>query len=130
MDRDEQLALYLRYLERCNQHRFDELGEFVAANVGGSTTGLPNYIAGCSEVVVGFPDYLWTLQHAIVDGDWLAARLWGDGTHTGTFRNVAPTGRKIHTQELVMYRFANGEIAECWGDLHTTVHDELVKDLV
>ena len=121
------VGLYRRYLDRCNQYRFDELGESVAHNVGGSTEGLANYIAGCAAVVTGFPDYRWALQHAIVDGDWLVSRLIGTGTHTGTFRGVAPTGRVIRTQELVMYRFENGKIAECWGDLHSTVRDEIVS---
>lgn len=127
LDRDEQTALYQRYLERCNQHRFDELGEFVAENVIGSTERLANYISGCLEVVVAFPDYRWNVQHIVVDGPWLAARLWGLGTHTGTFRGVLPTGRKIQVQELVQYRFADGKIAECWGDLHTNLRDQLIS---
>lgn len=127
MDRDEQLAFYRLYLERCNQHLFAELDEFVAKDVRGSTEGLVNYVAGCFDVVAAFPDYRWRLQHALVDGDWLAARLIGTGTHNGTFRGIAPTGRVISTQELVMYRFVKGKIAECWGDLHTTVRDELVS---
>jgi predicted ester cyclase len=127
MDRDEQFALYHRYLERCNLHLFAELGEFVAKDVRGSTEGLVNYITSCFDVVAAFPDYRWSLQHAIVDGDWLAARLIGTGRHSGTFRGIEPTGRVISTQELVMYRFVEGKIAECWGDLHTTVRDELVS---
>ena len=127
MSRDEKLALYHRYLDRCNRHRFEELDEFVAEGVGGSTKGLANYIRGCAEVIAAFPDYRWSLQHAIVEGNWLAARLWGDGTHTGTFRGVIATGRELRTQELVMYRFADGKIAECWGDLHTTVRDTLIS---
>ena len=126
IDRDEQVALYHRYLERCNQHKFEGLGEFVAADVGGSTQGLANYIAGCSDVATAFPDYRWSLQHMFVDRDWLAARLIGTGTHAGTFRGIAPTGRIIRTQELVLYRFAAGKIAECWGDLHTCVCHELL----
>lgn len=125
--RDEITTLYSRYLERCNEHRFDELVEFVADDVGGWTRDLSNYIAGCREIVIGFPDYEWNLKNAIVEGDWLAARLWGNGTHAGTFRGLVPTGRRIRTQELVMYRFADGKISECWGDLHTTVRDELVS---
>lgn len=128
MDREEQLELYHRYLARCNQHLFDELGDFVAQDVGGSTTGLANYIGSCSEVIAAFPDYQWTLQQAIIEGSWLAARLVGTGTHAGTFRGLEPTGRVISIQELVMYRFEKGKIAECWGDLHTTVRNELVSD--
>jgi hypothetical protein len=33
---------------------------------------------------------------------WLAARLFGTGTHTGTFRGIAATGRGIRRQELVI----------------------------
>ncbi|WP_414650128.1 ester cyclase [Devosia sp.] len=127
MDRQHQMALYRRYLDRCNQHWFDELGEFVAENVGGSTEGLANHIAGCHEVVSAFSDYRWSLQHIVLEGAWLAARLWGDGTHTGTFRGLPPTGRKIRIQELVQYRFAHGKEAECWGDLHTTVRNQLLS---
>lgn len=127
MDRDEQLALYHRYLELCNQHKFEELGEFVSTDVGGSADGLAHYIAGCAGVVAAFPDYRWSLQHAFVDRDWLAARLIGTGTHFGSFRGIPPTGRVIRTQELALYRFAEGKIAECWGDLHTSVRDELLS---
>ena len=36
-------------------------------------------------MVEGFPDYQWDLQRLLIDGDWLAARLYGTGTHTGPF---------------------------------------------
>ncbi|WP_247750792.1 MULTISPECIES: ester cyclase [unclassified Rhizobium] len=127
MDREDKLGIYLRYLGLCNQHLFDGLGEFVARDVGGSTKGLANYIRGCSDVVAAFPDYRWILQHTVVEDDWLAARLIGVGIHSGPFRGVPPTGKVIRTQEMVMYRFAENKIAECWGDLHTTVRDELVS---
>ena len=45
----------------------------------------------------------------------------------GTFHGIAATGRAIRTQELVIYRVADGRIAECWGDLGSTVRDELVS---
>jgi Domain of unknown function (DUF4177)/SnoaL-like polyketide cyclase len=78
-------------------------------------------------VVEAFPDYRWDLQRLLVDGDWLAARLYGVGTHIAPFRGIAAPGRVIHTQELVIYRVADGRIAECWGDLGSTVRDELVS---
>lgn len=122
---EELAAFYETYLSLCNAHRFDELGVFVASDVNGSTQGLDAYIGGLEEVVEAFPDYHWDLQRLLVDDLWLAARLYGTGTHRGTFRGVAATGRVIRTQELVIYRLAGGKIAECWGDLHTTVRDEL-----
>jgi predicted ester cyclase len=53
-------AFYRRYLQRCNEHRFDELGEFVDENV---------------EV------------NGLVDGCWLSAHLVDTGT-TPTGRSI------------------------------------------
>jgi predicted ester cyclase len=125
--REELSAFYARYLMRCNEHRFDELGEFVADDVNGPTGGLSRYIAGLRAVSQGFADYQWDLQQLLVDNQWLAARLYGSGTHTGTFRGVAPTGRRIRTQELVIYRVSDTKIVESWGDLGSTVRDELTS---
>jgi predicted ester cyclase len=99
----------------------------VADDVNGPTEGLSRYIAGLRAVVEAFADYQWELQRLLVDGQWLAARLYGIGTHTGPFRGIAATGRVIRTQELVIYRTADGKIAECWGDLGSTVRDELTS---
>jgi predicted ester cyclase len=66
-EREDILAFYGRYLARCNEHRFDDLGEFVADDVNGPTQGLSRYIAGLRAVVDAFPDYQWQLQHLLVD---------------------------------------------------------------
>jgi len=50
------------------------------------------------------------LQELIVEEDTKAARLIGQGTHTGLFDGIAPTGRRVRTQELVIYRIADGKI--------------------
>ena len=126
-EREELRAFYVRYFGRCNEHRFDELGEFVADDVNGPTEGLARYIAGLRAVVEAFPDYQWELKRLLVDDQWLAARLYGTGTHTGPFRGIAATGRGIRTQELVIYRAVDGKIVECCGDLGSTVRDELTS---
>jgi steroid delta-isomerase-like uncharacterized protein len=128
-ERAERIDFYRRYIDCCNQHRFEELGEFVAEDVrgGDGKEGLERYIAGCQAVVDAFPDYRWDLQHLLVDGDWLAARLVDTGTHSGTFRGVPATGRVITVQELAVYRLENGRIAEGWGDLGSAVRDLLTN---
>ena len=120
-------ALYDRYLARCNEHRCDELGEFVSEQVSGSgpVDGLAAYIAGVRAVCDAFPDYHWDLQEVVIEEDTIAARLIGQGTHTGPFSGIAPTGRRISIQELVIYRIADGKIVRCWGDLFPVVRDAL-----
>ena len=127
VERADVVALYERYLARCNEHRFDQLGEFVSEQVSGSgpVDGLAAYIEGVKAVCTAFPDYHWELQELVVEEDPIAARLIGQGTHTGPFSGIAPTGRKVSIQELVMYRIANGKIVHCWGDLFPVVSDAL-----
>ena len=127
LERADLAARYERYLACCNERRFDQLGEFVSEQVSGSAPadGLAAYIDGVKAVCTAFPDYHWELQELVVDKDTIAARLIGRGTHTRPFGGIAPTGRTISTQELVIYRFADGKIVQCWGDLFPVVRDAL-----
>jgi predicted ester cyclase len=113
----EQLkAWYRSYNEVCNAHRFAELGFFVADDVvvNGARQGLDGYVAGLQSVVDAFPDYRWELRHLLVEPPWIAAHLVDTGTHLGPFRESAPTGRAVATQEFAMYRVVGGRIVEVW----------------
>lgn len=107
---------YRGYVERCNEHRLGELGEFVAADVqvNGSVQGLRSYVDGLEAVIRAFPDYHWELQHLFVDGSWLSAHFRDTGTHRGTFLGVPPTGRFVSTQEFAVYRVDAGKIVDVW----------------
>ena len=120
---------YRRYIERCNERRWEELGAFVAENVqvNGAVEGLESYVAGLRAVIQAFPDFRWEIQELVVDGDVLAARLTNVGTHHGTFLDVPATGRRISTTELAMYHVDGGKISACWGDLGSTVRNELLS---
>ena len=125
LERADLVALYERYLTCCNERRFDQLSEFVGEEVSGSgpVDGLAAYVERVKAVCTGFPDYHWELQEVVVEDDTIAARLTGQGTHTGFFDGIAPIGRKITIQELVIYRFADRKIIRCWGDLNPVVRD-------
>ncbi|MBM6399160.1 ester cyclase [Phycicoccus sonneratiae] len=103
--------LYRRYLRRCNEYRFDELGAFVAADVrvNDAPSDPAAYGAGLRSVVEAYPGFRWHLQHLVVEGDWLAARLV-DTFETGD-------GSSHRLQELAIYRLEEGRIAAVWGDL-------------
>jgi predicted ester cyclase len=129
LDRAELAARYESYLACCNEHRFDQLGEFVDERVRGSRSvdGLAAYIDGLKALGSAFPDYQWELQDLVIEEGSIAARLVGQGTHTGPFEGIGPTGRRISTQELVLYRVADGKITHCWGDLEPVVRDALTR---
>ena len=127
-DREELTAFYRRYIERCNAHRFEELGEFVAADVRVKRLRrrAGRVRRGLRAVVEAFPDYHWDLRRLLADGSWLSAHLSNTGTHAGTFREVPATGRTIATMELALYRTEGGKIVGSWGDLGATVRDHLI----
>ena len=110
-ERTELAAFYRRYINRCNEHRFDELDEFVDKNVAvnGAVHGLRKYAAGLRSVVETFPDFHWDLQHLLTDDCWLCAHL----TDTGT----SAAGRPVTIAEFAIYRMAGGRIVAVWGDL-------------
>jgi predicted ester cyclase len=113
-ERAELEAFYRRYLHRCNEHRFDDLGQFVAGDVvvNDVPLSLREYAEGLAEIVQAIPDYHWDLRHVLIDGCWLSAHLLDSGTTTA--------GRPVSIQELALYRVAGGRIVEVWGDLNRT----------
>ena len=116
-DRNALAAFYRRYIACCNEHRFEELGQFVAHDVviNGTDGGLDAYTEGLRDVVRAFPDYHWDLRHLLVDPPWIAAHLTDTGTQRAPFLGVAATGRSVSTEEFAIYRIDAAQIAEVWG---------------
>ncbi|WP_329000045.1 ester cyclase [Kribbella sp. NBC_00709] len=111
MERGELEEFYRRYLQRCNEHRFDDLGEFVddEVEVNGAPHDVRRYAAGLRTVVQEYPDFHWDLRHLLIDGRWLSVHLVD--TYT------TPAGRTANLQELAMYHVNDGRIVQVWGDL-------------
>jgi predicted ester cyclase len=128
MTNDELAAFYRRYNACCNEHRFDDLSEFVAPDVviNGTDRGLAAYADGLRAVVRSFPDYRWELRHLVVDAPWIAVHIADTGTHRGGFLGVEATGRCVSTPEFAFYRVEAGRIAEVWGmAFHVLLLDQL-----
>ncbi|TCC07760.1 ester cyclase [Kribbella soli] len=111
MERGDLEEFYRRYLQRCNEYRFEGLGEFIddRVEVNGAPHDVRRYAAGLRNVVQEYPDFHWDLRHLLIDGGWLSAHLID--TYT------APAGRSVSLQELAMYHVKDGRIVQVWGDL-------------
>jgi predicted ester cyclase len=110
-------AFYRRYNACCNEHRFEDIAQFVADDVAidGSDRGLDAYAEELRAVVRAFPDYHWELRHLLVDPPWIAAHLADTGTHCGPFLGVPATGRTVRVPEFAFYRIDAEQITEVWG---------------
>jgi ketosteroid isomerase-like protein len=62
----------------------------------------------------GFPDAVFTVEDVLADDDRVAVRYRIEGTHTGDFFGMAPTGRKVSIGGISIYRVREGRLAEAW----------------
>ena len=62
-----------------------------------------------------FPDLHLTVEDLIAEGDKVVGRTTVTGTHQGEYMGVPPTGKSVTYNEIFIFRFVNGRIAETWG---------------
>jgi steroid delta-isomerase-like uncharacterized protein len=62
-----------------------------------------------------FPDIHLTVEDLIEEGDKVVGRTVVTGTHQGEYMGIPPTGKSVTYNEIFIFRFANGRIAETWG---------------
>ncbi len=65
---------------------------------------------------VSFPDVRMSVVQLISDGSSVAARFRCSGTHLGTWRGHAPTGRRFNNvDEVYFFTFEERLIVRAWG---------------
>jgi steroid delta-isomerase-like uncharacterized protein len=62
-----------------------------------------------------FPDLHLTVEDVIAEGDKVVTRNTVTGTHQGDYMGRPPTGKSVSYNEIFIFRFAGGRIAETWG---------------
>lgn len=64
-----------------------------------------------------FPDFHYTIEDEIAEGDMLVQRLMGHGTMKGNLMGMPATGKRADWQEIHVARFENGKVVEHWGNI-------------
>jgi steroid delta-isomerase-like uncharacterized protein len=62
-----------------------------------------------------FPDLHVTLEDIIAEKDKVVVRQTVTGTHRGEYMGLPPTGKSVRYNEIFIFRFTNGRVAETWG---------------
>jgi predicted ester cyclase len=62
-----------------------------------------------------FPDWQATCEQLVAEGDAVAERWTGRGTHRGTLQGIAATGRPVVVPGSVFYRIVGDKIVEFRG---------------
>ena len=82
--------------------------------------GLDSFKQFYTRFFKGFPDTHATIQDIIAEGDKVWSRSTVTGIHTGEYRGLPPTGKKITITGVDICRIVDNKIVEMWA-----VTDEL-----
>ena len=84
------------------------------------------WVAFLGTFLEGFPDLHLEVQDTVADEEMNAQRILFTGTHTGQFRGLPPTGRKVRFSGLEISRMVDGKAAEHWFQMDTlTMFEQL-----
>ena len=61
-----------------------------------------------------FPDLQFTVEDQIAEGDMVATRWTGRGTHKGELRGIPATGKQTTTPGITISRIVGGQDREDW----------------
>jgi len=62
----------------------------------------------------GFADYDITSEDIVAEGDKVVKRWVFQGTHSGEFAGIPPTGKRVTMRGITLYRLAQGRVSEMY----------------
>lgn len=85
--------------------------EFIVPGPGGGA-GAEGFKANVLRLRAAFPDVHFTIHKIIAENEHVALCWTWEGTHSDVFANIPATGKHVHQEGMVLYRFENGQVAE------------------
>ena len=121
MSVEENKAIARRFFEEViNQDNLDVFDELIATDYlhhddpCAAFSTAEEYKESISRGRSSFPDVHLTIEDMIAEGDQVAVRGTGRGTHTRKIWGLAPTGKKWTIRWIYIARIADGKIIEGW----------------
>jgi steroid delta-isomerase-like uncharacterized protein len=118
MSTEDNKALARRVIEEIiNEGKLSLADELIASEYVYSSPGSPEMRGpeGMKQLVQGyrvaFPDVRLSVNEQIAEGDKVLTRWTATGTHEGDFMGIAPTGKRISVDGMILSRCVGGKIA-------------------
>jgi steroid delta-isomerase-like uncharacterized protein len=115
-----------RVVEEPWKGNFDVIDELIADTYIGYDPSQPEPIRGPEEFKANFQQYLdafsdarITVDDQFAEGDRVATRWTGRGTHSGEIAGVAATGKEVTVSGLTFSRLQDGKVIEEWTNWDT-----------
>jgi len=119
MSSDQNKAIVRRALEEPWKGNLDVVDELVASDYVGHDPAVPEPLRGpegmkefISTYRAAFPDARITVKEQLAEGNLVATRWSGSGTHEGELMGIAPTGKHVTVSGLTISRLEGGKIVE------------------
>ena len=111
-----QQIIQRRVEEIWNQGKLATIDELIAANLisNGQSIGREGFRQFVTAVRSAFPDIHFTVEDSLAEGDKVAIRYTGRGTHQGAFAGIPATGKPVQFSGIDIFYIANGQMAEEW----------------
>jgi predicted ester cyclase len=120
MSTEQNKAVIRQVFEMIQSGRVGELEHITAANWVNHDPSLPPMqgMEGAKQLGSlfhnAFPDARIVLDNLAAEGDRVGAHFTFSGTHTGSFLDLPPTGKRVAVQGAGLFRVVDGKLAENW----------------
>jgi predicted ester cyclase len=110
-----------RLFEESWKGNLDVIDEYIAPGYIGHDPSEPDAIRGpagfrafIQKYLTAFPDGQIIIEDQILEGEKVATRWTGRGTHKGEIAGIAPTGKQITVTGLTISRLDGDMVVEDW----------------
>ena len=115
MSLEENKDIIRKVMETVNKRDLALLDELIAPDYVDTTLrlkGLKGFRQSVTLLYEGFPDIHATIDDIIAEGDKVWDRVTLTATHTGEYRGLAPTGKKIAFKGVRIWRIVDSKVVE------------------
>jgi steroid delta-isomerase-like uncharacterized protein len=119
MSSEQNKKIVRRAFEEPWQGNLDVVDELTARDYIGHDPANPEPLRGpegvkefISSYRAAFPDARITVEEQVAEGDLVATRWSGRGTHEGELMGIQPTGKQVTVSGLTISRLKGGKIVE------------------
>jgi steroid delta-isomerase-like uncharacterized protein len=124
MSIEENKAVDRRVLEELfNQGNLDLVDEIIALDFVQHDPAMSENLRGAEEFKgyismyrSAFPDIHIEVEDQLAEGDRVATRWTGTGTHEGELMGIASTGNRVTVAGMDISRISGGKIEESWSN--------------
>jgi len=78
----------------------------------GTIHGLREYKQFVETYMKAFPDCKITIDEIIAEDNMVSARSTFSGTHRGELRGIAPTGKQVRAQSVMLAKISGGKVSD------------------